>query len=157
MRYQHRFRVGAPLAAVAAFHSQSASMARITPPPIIVRIHEAPPLLGEGDEMEFTLWLGPLPVRWRARMEQVSPAGFTDRQVRGPFAAWVHRHSFIAVDDHTTAVLDAIDLTISRRPLWALVGLGMWLGLPVLFAYRAWKTKRLLEQPRDRMAQAGPG
>ncbi len=44
MRYEHRFRVRAPLAAVADFHSQAASMPAITPPPMIVRVH----LLGAG-------------------------------------------------------------------------------------------------------------
>ena len=32
MRYQHRFRVRAPLAAVADFHSRADSMVAITPP-----------------------------------------------------------------------------------------------------------------------------
>ena len=41
MRYEHRFRVKAPLAAVADFHSRAASMPAITPPPIIVRMHRA--------------------------------------------------------------------------------------------------------------------
>ena len=48
-------------------------------------MHRAPAILGEGDEMEFILWVGPLPVRWVAYIEQVSGEGFTDRQLRGPF------------------------------------------------------------------------
>jgi hypothetical protein len=31
-----------------------------------------------------------------------------------------------------------------NHPLWAAVGLGMWLGLPVLFAFRSWKTRKIL-------------
>ncbi|MEZ4584038.1 MAG: hypothetical protein R3A10_20780 [Caldilineaceae bacterium] len=61
-------------------------MGAITPPPVIVRVHRAPELLGEGDEMDFTMWLGPLPIRWLARIEQVTPVTFVDRQLRGPFA-----------------------------------------------------------------------
>jgi len=85
MKFQHRFRVDAPLSEVLEFHSLSSSMGAITPPPIVARIHRAPAVLGEGDEMEFTLWVGPLPVRWLAHIEQVSGEGFTDRQLRGPF------------------------------------------------------------------------
>ena len=146
MRYQHRFRVRAPLEAVADFHRLSKSMAAITPPPILVRVHRAPEIQREGDEMDFTLWVGPLPVRWVARIESVSPTGFTDHQRRGPFKRWTHRHSFVAIDGHITDVLDEVMVQLRAHPLWGLVGLGMWLGLPALFAYRAWKTKRILER-----------
>ena len=145
MNYRHSFRVRAPLVRVAQFHSRAASMAAITPPPIIARIHQAPAVLNEGDEMSFTLWLGPLPLRWLARIEAVSAEGFTDRLLRGPFAEWVHRHSFKPVDDYTTEVVDEIAIKLSSHPFWRLVGVGMRLGLPLLFAYRAWKTKRILQ------------
>ena len=144
MEYKHRFEVKAPLAAVAEFHAQSASMAAITPPPVVVRIHSAPARLDDGDEMDFTMWLGPLPLRWLARIEDVGPSGFTDRQLRGPFQEWVHRHTFVSVDEATTAVVDEIDLSLRTRLWWRLVGLGMWLSLPLLFAYRGWKTRQLL-------------
>jgi ligand-binding SRPBCC domain-containing protein len=144
MKYRHRFVVDAPLAAVADFHAQSASMGAITPPPIVVRVHNAPARLEEGDEMDFTMWLGPLPVRWLARIEDVSPTGFTDRQLRGPFQRWVHRHTFVPVDEANTAVVDEVDFSLRTHPWWGLIGLGMWLGLPLLFAYRGWKTRRLI-------------
>jgi ligand-binding SRPBCC domain-containing protein len=95
--------------------------------------------------MEFTMWLGPLPLRWLARIEDVSPTGFTDRQLRGPFREWVHRHTYVPVDEATTAVVDEIDLSLRRRLWWRLVGVGMWLSLPLLFAYRGWKTQRLIK------------
>jgi len=145
MRYHHCFRVKAPLASVAEFHSRSASMPAITPPPMVVRVQRAPTVLADGDEMDFTLWLGPLSIRWLAHIEDVSPTGFTDRQLRGPFAEWVHCHSFVTVDEHTTDVLDEITLRLRLHILWWPIGLGMRLGLPVLFAFRALKTKRLLE------------
>lgn len=143
--YHHRFRVQASLARVAEFHSRADSMPNITPPFIRVKIHRAPAVLVNGDKMDFTMWLGPLPVRWLAQIEEVSPAGFSDRLLRGPFTEWIHRHTFIAVDEHTTEILDEITLQIKPHLLWGPVGLGMRLGLPVLFAFRAWKTKRMLE------------
>ena len=145
MKYQHRFHVNAPLAAVAEFHAQSASMGAITPPPVVVRVHRAPARLDDGDEMDFTMWLGPLPVRWLARIEDVSPTGFTDRQMRGPFREWVHRHIFVPVDETTTAVVDKIELRLRPHPWWGLLGLGMWLSLPLLFAFRGWKTQRFIQ------------
>jgi len=145
MKYQHRFEVNAPLAAVADFHTKSVSMGAITPPPVVVRVHRAPSRLDEGDEMDFTMWFGPLSVRWLARIEDVRPTGFTDRQLRGPFRHWLHRHTFVPVDEITTAVVDEIELELRSHSWWKLVGLMMWFSLPLLFAYRGWKTRRYIE------------
>lgn len=143
--YRHAFRVRAPRDEVAAFHTAALSLKAITPPLMPIQLHQAPEHLADGDEMRFTLWLGPLPVRWLARVEQVSPEGFVDRQVDGPFAAWTHRHRFLAVDEANTDVVDEVEARLKAHLLWGAVGLTMWLGLPLLFAYRGWKTRRLLE------------
>jgi ligand-binding SRPBCC domain-containing protein len=145
MIYRHRFQVRASLERVAEFHSRADSLAAITPPPLILRLDHAAATLAEGDEMDFTLWLGPFPLHWLARIESVSPTGFTDRQLRGPFAEWVHRHTFLAMDKRTTAVVDEINLRLRPQLVWWLVGMGMRLGFPILFAYRAWKTRRILQ------------
>lgn len=145
MIYRHHFQVRAPLSQVASFHSRANSMAAITPPPIIIQMNHTPTTLAEGDEMDFTMWIGPFPLRWLARIEAVTDRGFTDRQLRGPFAEWVHCHTFAAADEQTTNIIDEITLHLQSNPLWRLVGLGMRLGLPVLFAYRAWKTRYILQ------------
>lgn len=144
MKYVHRFKVSANLDAVRDFHRQAESMAAITPPPIIVIMHESPATLREGDEMEFTLWLGPIPLRWRARIENVTPTSFDDRQLRGPYKSWRHRHTFVQVDANHVEVLDEITAHLSDTWWKKILGLGMWLGMPILFTYRGWKTQRLL-------------
>ncbi len=146
MTYRHRFHTQAAMDAVVAFHRRSSSMAAITPPPIAVRVHAAPVELGEGDEMDFTVGLGPLGVRWLARVEDVRPDGFTDRQVRGPFQRWVHVHRFVPRADGTVEIRDEVDAAPARHLIWGPVGLGMKLTLPLLFAYRARKTRRILER-----------
>ncbi len=145
MEFSHRFRVQAPLAMVAAFHRRSASMGAITPPPVIVRVHRAPAILQSEDEMAFTMWLGPLPVHWLARIERVTPTGFVDRQLKGPFQQWVHRHTFRAIDEETTEVIDELAITVAQAWPWNLIGGFMVRMLPLLFTYRAWRTKQLLE------------
>lgn len=145
MRFEHRFSVRASVEAVAEFHGRPASMADITPPPLIVRVQSAPAALKSGDQMDFTLWAGPLPIRWSACIEDASVHGFTDRQLSGPFASWAHRHTFERVDDRTTDVVDRVEATFSRQPLWAVVGRLMWLGMPLLFAFRARRTRALLQ------------
>lgn len=145
MNYTHKFVVDAPIADVIDFHSRSSSMGAITPPPIIAKVHSAPEILQDGDEMDFTLWLGPIPIHWLARIETVSPTSFIDAQISGPFAKWEHQHTFVARDDGKTEVHDEINAELKDNLLWKLVGLGMWSNMAVLFAFRGWKTRRILE------------
>ncbi|MCY4435835.1 MAG: cyclase [Chloroflexi bacterium] len=145
MAFRHEFTIAAPRERVLQFHRARRSLAAITPPPIIVRIQAGPEVLSTGDELRFTLWLGPFPIRWHATIEAVSDAGFADRQLSGPFAHWVHRHTFIQSGENLTTVRDEIAYAYHRQFLWGLIGRLFVLGLPVLFAYRAWRTKRLIE------------
>ncbi len=144
MKFKHAFIVRASLERVVAFHHDPRVLGRITPPPVVVRLHRLPPVIEDGAEMAFTLWLGPLPVRWLAHFEEVSPAGFVDRQIRGPFRKWVHRHRFVPLGENRTEIQDEVEVEIRLHPLWGPVGWSMWLSFPLLFAYREWRTRRLL-------------
>lgn len=145
LRYRHRFVVDAALARVADFHAHSDSMAAITPPGIVVVLRQAPAVLGEGDEMRFTLRLGGLlPVNWTARISDVSEGGFVDTQLEGPFDLWRHEHRFVAEGRDRTWIEDHVEARLRRHWLWLPVGLAMWLGMPLLFAYRALITRRIL-------------
>ncbi len=144
MAFKHEFTLAAPQEKVSHFHRRRQSLVEITPPPMIVRIQDGPEILSSGDELRFTLWLGPFPIRWHAVIDGVSEAGFADRQISGPFTHWDHRHAFIERGDSLTTVRDEIEYTYKRHLFWGVVGRLFVLGLPVLFAYRAWRTKRLL-------------
>lgn len=130
-------------------------MGAITPPPVIVRVHHAPAILHTNDEMAFTLWVGPLPIHWVARIEEVTPTGFVDRQLRGPFQTWIHRHTFHPVTAGVTEVIDEIEIALADAWLWKVVGWGMYLNLPILFAYRAWQTKRLVQKANVHVVEQG--
>ena len=146
MKFSRSFEVRSPVAEVRAFHARAASLVALTPPVMPMRLEHAPPVLRSGDTMTFRLWLGPLPVRWTARIEDADPAGFTDRLHAGPFAEWVHHHAFEPTGPATTRVIDSIRARLRPHLLWGPAGLAMWLGLPLLFAFRGWKTRRVLEQ-----------
>lgn len=123
-------------------------MAAITPPPVRVLMHRAPSRLRCGDEVAFTLRVGPFRVPWRARIEDVDDGGFTDRQVEGPFAEWVHHHVFRDLGDDTTEVVDVVTYRPHPGPARAAIGLATAVGLRPLFAFRAWRTRRLLAPER---------
>jgi ligand-binding SRPBCC domain-containing protein len=145
MHYQHSFRVHAPLERVNRFHHSSESLKAITPPFFFMSGIQALDQLSEGDEMAFTLWMGPLPVRWETRIENVNSAGFDDVQISGPFQSWSHAHRFKALENNTTEIIDQIEYRLKKHWFWGLIGSLMAFGLSILFGYRARRTKALLE------------
>jgi ligand-binding SRPBCC domain-containing protein len=153
MRFGHQFAVPTPLAAVADFHRRPASLVALTPPPLVLSLDHPEALLGEGADISFTIWLGPLPIRWNARIEGLSPCGFADRQISGPFASWTHRHTFVSAGERWTVVMDDVSADLRRHPFWGPIGLLLWLGMPALFAYREWRTRHALTAPPAGRAQ----
>jgi ligand-binding SRPBCC domain-containing protein len=157
MDYHHRSVVHAPLAEVVAFHRQATSLATMTPPPLRLTLAQPGEGVADQSELKFTLGLGPFAIRWRAKIVPRWPEGFSDHQLEGPFAAWVHHHSFTALSESKTLIEDRINARLSSHPWKWLVGLMMWLGMPLLFAYRARRVRHLLEPAAShrRSAQSG--
>ena len=90
--FDYTFTVRAPLAAVAEFRHDTRALKRLTPRLILMQMHRVDPF-GEGSVSEFTMWFGPIPVRWTAVHSNVDPErSFTDTQARGPLKRWQHTH-----------------------------------------------------------------
>ncbi|MCB8981681.1 MAG: hypothetical protein H6657_30095 [Ardenticatenaceae bacterium] len=148
--FDYKFTVNAPQTAVANFHHDTRILKKLTPPPIFVQVHHFEPL-GDGSEAEFTLWFGPLPVRWRAIHSDVSGHGFTDTQASGPLRHWQHTHRFTAVSPHTTQVHEHVEYShySGRRGLLSRL-LFNQPGLYLLFTARKWLTRyHIKKQPAE--------
>lgn len=146
MIFDYAFTVRASLAAVADFHHDARALKLLSPPPVVVQLHLVEPM-ANGSIAEFTLWFGPLPVRWRAVHSQVAAQrGFTDTQARGPLRAWQHTHSFdevaggVRVQEHVEYEHDSGWRGVLSRLLFNPPALGF------LFWYRGWATRRALEK-----------
>ena len=141
--FDHTFTVKAPLSKVAEFHFDASVIKRLTPPFIIIQLHNIEPM-AEGSISDFSLWLGPLPVRWLAIHSDVDPQrGFTDTQQQGPFKQWVHTHTFTAEGDNQTRVTDHIEY--EHHPGWrGLISRLLFprVGLLLTFTYRKMITRR---------------
>lgn len=145
-RFDFAFTVHAPLTAVAMFHQDTRALKRLTPPPVIVQIHRVEPL-AEGSVSEFTMWFGPLPIRWVAVHQNVDPLhGFTDVQRSGPLKYWAHTHTFVPVSDTITRITEKIEFEhhagwrgLRSRALFPAP------ALTALFTYRKLVTRRALE------------
>jgi len=145
--FDFTFAVRAPLVAVAEFHRDTRALKRLTPLPIFMQLHRVEPM-GEGSVSEFTLWFGPIPVRWVAVHSNVDPQrGFTDTQARGPLKRWRHTHIFSAEGSDVTRVKEHIEYEHHGgvRGLFTRLMFGR-LGLLALFTARKFVTRRALEK-----------
>jgi ligand-binding SRPBCC domain-containing protein len=147
--FDYAFAVRASLAAVADFHHDTHALKRLTPPPLFVQLHRVEPL-AEGSVADFTLWFGPLPVRWVAVHSNVDARrGFTDTQQAGPMKAWKHTHQFESVSADLTRVSEHIEYAhySGWRGLFSRL-LFNPLALRLLFFYRGLVTRFTLENNR---------
>jgi ligand-binding SRPBCC domain-containing protein len=145
--FTDRFRANTTLEAVAAFHSSTLALKRLSPPPIIVQFNKVDPL-AEGSLSDFTLWFGPLPLRWLAVHSQVDPdSGFIDTQVRGPMAAWRHQHSWRALPGGGVELSERVEY--EHQAGWNGLLTRILFAPPMLaflFAYRRWAIRRGCEK-----------
>lgn len=145
--FDYTFTVRAPLRAVAEFHRDTRALKRLTPPPLIAQLHRVDPM-SEGSISEFTLWFGPIPVRWTAVHSNVDPMrGFTDTQARGPLNRWQHTHTFTAESETITRIREHIEYEhpSGLRGLFTRLLFGRP-GLWALFTARKFITRRALEK-----------
>lgn len=145
----HRFSrssyINTSLDDIKRFHSDPRALARLTPPPLFMKLHrDERRSLTEG-EIEFSLWLGPIPIRWLARHEPGPSAhSFADSQLRGPLQFWRHEHVFSPVEGGVE-LTDRVTYAHKRGFVGWLtrIAFGGW-SLRILFAYRHWRTRRAL-------------
>jgi ligand-binding SRPBCC domain-containing protein len=145
--FQHHSVVRTSAEAMIRFHNTPNALRVLTPPPLFVQmVKDGRVSLTQGTVV-FRLWFGPLPVLWKARHEPGSiPTSFIDRMLTGPMANWEHEHIFLEVDQGVV-LTDKIRYTHKagwRGILTRLVFDG--LPLQLLFRYRHWRTKQVLEK-----------
>ncbi len=145
MRFVHSFCVQAPIEQVVQFHFCPQNLVLLTPSLARLRLLQISERLEEDAQIHFVFWLGFLPLRWVAKITHLDATSFTDEQLVGPFRFWRHHHSFEPISPQQTRITDEIDAALSWHPFKAFLGLLIWVGLPILFAYRRKQTQRLLE------------
>ena len=143
--FDYTFTVNAQLSAVSEFHRDTNALKQLNPPFVIVQLHRVDPM-AEGSISVFTLWMGPLPIRWRAIHSEVGLNGFTDTQENGPLAFWQHNHRFETIDSNTTQIHEHIKVEYHSgwRGIFSRILFGRQ-GLTALFTYRKWATRRALK------------
>ena len=112
-RLERSLWVPAPIDEVFGFFSQTGNLDRITPPWLDFRIlYPDFQDLRKGSRIDYLLRLYGIPFKWVSEITEWDPPhGFTDRQIKGPYHYWDHRHTFTARDGGTT-VQDSVRFAV---------------------------------------------
>lgn len=126
-----------------AWHARSGSFERLMPPWRRVRVIKRSRGVGDGERLVMHVRMGPLRRRWIAvHRDNVPGRRFADEQVVGPFAEWLHTHSFDPLDTGSCRMTDRIRY---RLPLGAAgtvaAGRRVDRALDRLFAFRHRRTR----------------
>lgn len=117
-RLEREQRIARPLDEVFDFFSAARNLERLTPPWLRFEVLTPEPIeMGVGTLIDYRLRVHGVPLRWTSRIEEWEPGrSFTDRQLRGPYGLWHHRHTFAAAGDDTL-VRDSVHYGLPLGPL----------------------------------------
>ncbi|MEM1059784.1 MAG: SRPBCC family protein [Verrucomicrobiota bacterium] len=159
-RFERSIVIRAPLEKVYDFHQYTPNARLIQPWGIQVLEVEQPEEVRPGVEFNLVVRAYGMTQRWRVRWAEVQPprklegeaaadglrqAHLTDESLRGPFAAFRHRHEFTETEPGVTRLRDAIEYLPPFGPLGRLLAPFFHFQLDGMFYTRQRMTKRILE------------
>jgi ligand-binding SRPBCC domain-containing protein len=132
------------------FFAQARNLEAITPPWLGFAVLTPEPIaMAPGTLIEYRLRLHRVPLRWLTRIDAWEPGRlFVDRQVRGPYRLWHHRHEF---EPHPrgTLVRDRVRYALPLGALGAAARLAfVRRDLERIFDYRRAAVARALSPAR---------
>ena len=146
---EHRFTartfIARPRPEVFAFFAAAENLERITPPELRFQIMTPLPLrMASGALIDYRLRLFGIPFQWTSLISLWEPCcSFVDEQVTGPYAMWVHTHSFHEASGGTL-VNDEVRYRLPLFPLGEVAYPLVRLQLRRVFDYRARRLSELL-------------
>ena len=134
---ERRVWVRHPVKDVFPFFAAAENLERITPPELGFRIRSQLPIeMRRGALIDYTIKLYGVPMKWRTGITAWNPPySFEDTQLRGPYAKWVHTHSFIE-ESGGTVIEDRVVYALPFGPLGRIAHPIVARQLKRIFSYR---------------------
>jgi len=147
MEFLREMTVPLPRSQVFAFFAEAGNLERITPPELKFRILTPTPIaMRPGALIDYALSLFGVRFSWRSEITVWEPeTRFVDIQVRGPYAEWVHTHTFEDVPGGTR-IRDHVRYRLPLAPLGNIALPVVRVQLRRIFDYREAVTRRLMAE-----------
>ncbi len=108
-----------PVSAKSLFdwHARPGAFERLVPPWDDIEVVHSDHSIKDGARLIMRIQKGPAHVTWEAlHHDFIDGERFTDTQVRGPFARWVHTHRVETEGDHSV-LIDDVDYALPLEPI----------------------------------------
>lgn len=95
--------IARPIEEVFAFFSDAYNLEALTPKFLNFSILTPHPIpMNEGTLIDYKIKLFGIPFKWKTRISLWEPGKrFVDEQLKGPYALWIHEHTFESVPEGT--------------------------------------------------------
>ncbi|MHC4959385.1 MAG: TIGR01777 family oxidoreductase [Planctomycetota bacterium] len=99
---------------LARWHDRPGAFERLAPPwEAIELLDQQGEVPQDGSRVTLRTRVGPLWTKWIAEHEAYQPGrGFRDVQVKGPFARWIHTHSFEPDGENASILTDRVEYAL---------------------------------------------
>lgn len=130
------------------FFADAVNLERITPPELNFQIVTPQPIdIKQGTLIDYQLKLRGLPMKWRTEISVWNPPhSFVDRQLSGPYAQWIHRHTFTELEENKTHIEDEVKYRLPLEPLGDIAHFTVRRELDYIFDYRQKAVAEILGQ-----------
>lgn len=147
---RRELRLKLPRDEVFEFFSDAANLERITPRELRFHIVSPQPIeMGKGTLIDYRLRIRGVPVKWQTEISVWNPPfGFEDRQIRGPYKQWIHRHTFTEISRNETLIEDEIRYRLPLEPFGDLARFLVRRELDYIFDFRQKAVADLLGNAR---------
>ncbi len=141
-----------PRSEVFAFFQEPGNLAKLTPPWLGFEVlTPAPLVMKAGARFDYAVRPLGFTQHWTTLIESYdAPNGFVDVQLKGPYALWRHRHSFVE-ENGGTRVSDEIEYALPLEPLGLVALPEVKRRLEEIFAYREAAVAALFKPKGDNM------
>jgi ligand-binding SRPBCC domain-containing protein len=136
---------------VFGFFSDARNLQAITPPELVFRILTPGPLvLRQGSLIDYSISVRGLPMTWRTLISRWDPPHcFADEQLKGPYAQWIHTHTFSDAPDGGTVIEDSVRYRLPFDPMGRMALPLVRRELDRVFRYRTRRVRELLSTGLD--------